>query len=268
MMNNINLIYIIPLLLNFIIAIYSIVKGKNSAKNSWTRNLILVIVLSSILSTLVIDRYYEKELEVIKLKLNSLLYTPELNDSLLNNSILRQQKLDSLEKENKELLEILGNIKNKENIVGQQNKLKSEINDKIKRNKIEIGVIEKYNEILDINTTKKWKGHMTSGITSNFVFECPSDFESEYLDLKLKFQDEKLIAKIKYIYISFTEKNSEREFTSLFDQIYQPQQGVNGFKVKNYFKSKKKIHLEIGYILKTESLKDYPSFERIECRNY
>ena len=121
MMNNINLIYIIPLLLTVIIAIYSIVKGKNSAKNSWTRNLILVIVLSSILSTLVIDRYYEKELEVIKLKLNSLLYTPELNDSLLNNSILRQQKLDSLEKENKELLEILGNIKNKENIVGQQN---------------------------------------------------------------------------------------------------------------------------------------------------
>ena len=131
MMNNINLIYIIPLLLTVIIAIYSIVKGKNSAKNSWTRNLILVIVLSSILSTLVIDRYYEKELEVIKLKLNSLLYTPELNDSLLNNSILRQQKLDSLEKENKELLEILGNIKNKENIVGQQNKLKSIVSRKV-----------------------------------------------------------------------------------------------------------------------------------------
>lgn len=268
MMNNINLIYIIPLVLTVFVAVFSIVKGKNTAKNSWTRYLILVIVLSIILSTLVIDKYYQKQLDVIKLKLNTLLYTPELNDSLLNDTQLRLRKLDSLEKENKELLEILASIKNKENILGQQEKLKSDINNKIKRNKIDIGVIEKYNEILDNNAIQKWKGHTTSGTTSNFIFECPSDFESEYLDLKLKFQDEKLIAKIKYIYISFTEKNSENEYTLLFDQIYQPQQGVNGFKVKNYFKSKKKINLEIGYILKTESQKDYPSFERIECRNY
>ncbi|MDY3343645.1 hypothetical protein PG326_00040 [Riemerella anatipestifer] len=268
MMNNINLIYIVPLLLTVIVVIYSIIKGKNTPKNSLTRNLILVIVLSIIASTLIIDKYYENQLEIEKEKLNSLLTTSQLSDSLLQNSISRQQKLDSLEKQNQELLEILANIKNKEKILGQQDKIKSDINNKIKTNKIEIGVIEKYNQILDKNSIEKWKGRTSSGITSNFIFDCPTDFESDYLDLKLQFQDETLISKIQYIYISFTEKNSENRYTLIFDQIYQPQNGVNGFKVKNYFKMKKKVDLEIGYILKSETNKDYPRFERVICRNY
>lgn len=268
MMNNINLIYIIPLLLTVVVAIYSIIKGKNSPKNSWTRNLILIAVLSIIISTLLIDRYYEKQLEIEKGKLVKLLSTSQLSDSLLHNTVLRQKKLDSLEMQNKELLEILAEVKNKENILGLQDNLKSEINNKIKTNKFEIGVIEKYNEILNKNSIDKWKGRTSSGITSNFIFDCPTDFESDYLDLKLQFQDESLISKIQYIYISFTEKISEKEYTLIFDQIYQPQTGVNGFKVKNYFKLKKKIDLEIGYILKSESNKDYPRFERAVCRNY
>lgn len=268
MMNNINLIYIIPLLLTVVVAIYSIIKGKNSPKNSWTRNLILITALSIIVSTLMIDKYYEKQLEIEKEKLVNLLSTSQLSDSLLQNTVLRNQKLDSLEKQNKELLEILAKVKDKENILGQQDKLKSEINNKIKTNKFEIGVIEKYNEILDKNLIEKWKGRTSSGITSNFIFDCPTDFESDYLDLKLQFQDETLIPKIQYIYISFTEKNNEKEYTLLFDQVYQPQMGVNGFKVKNYFKLKKKVDLEIGYILKSESNKDYPRFERVVCRNY
>jgi len=209
-----------------------------------------------------------KQLEIEKGKLVNLLSTTQLSDSLLQNKVLRQQKLDSLEKQNKELLEILAKVQNKENILGQQDKLKSEINNKIKTNKFEIGVIEKYNEILDKNSIEKWKGRTTSGVTSNFIFDCPTDFESDYLDLKLQFQDESLIPKIQYIYISFTEKNNEKQYTLLFDQIYQPQTGVNGFKVKNYFKLKKKIDLEIGYILKSESNKNYPRFERVVCRNY
>src|SRR5690554_4125410 len=104
MMNNINLIYIVPLLLTVIVVIYSIIKGKNTPKNSLTRNLILVIVLSIIASTLIIDKYYENQLEIEKEKLNSLLTTSQLSDSLLQNSISRQQKLDSLEKQNQELL--------------------------------------------------------------------------------------------------------------------------------------------------------------------
>ena len=215
-----------------------------------------------------IDKYYEKQLEIEKEKLVNLLSTSQLSDSLLQNTVLRNQKLDSLEKQNKELLEILAKVKDKENILGQQDKLKSEINNKIKTNKFEIGVIEKYNEILDKNLIEKWKGRTSSGITSNFIFDCPTDFESDYLDLKLQFQDETLIPKIQYIYISFTEKNNEKEYTLLFDQVYQPQMGVNGFKVKNYFKLKKKVDLEIGYILKSESNKDYPRFERVVCRNY
>lgn len=267
-MNNINLIYIIPLLLTIIVAVYSIIKGKNSPKNSLTRNLILVIALSIIVSTLVLDKYYEKQLEIEKEKLTNLLSTSQLNDSLLQNAVLRQQKLDSLVKQTNELKEILENVKAQEKVLGQQDKIKSDINNKIKTNKTEIGVIQKYNEILDINSYDKWKGHTSSGQSSNFIFECPTDFESDYLDLKLKFQDEKLIPKIQFIYISFTEKNNEKEYTSLFDQLYQPQKGVNGFKVKNYFKLKKKVNLEIGYILKTESSKDYPNFERIICKNY
>lgn len=268
MMNNLTLIYIIPLLLTVSIAIYSIIKGKNSQKNSLTRNLILIIVLSIFVSTLVIDKYYEKQLEIEKGKLRYLLSTSQINDSLLQNSDLRRQKLDSLEKQNQELKEILENVKNKEKVLGQQDKLKSEINNKIKTNKSEIGVLIKYNEILDKKSIEKWKGYSASGTTSNFIFECPTDFKSDSLELKLRFKNENLISQIQFIYISFSEKNNEKEYTALFDQIYQPQQGVNGFKVKNYFKLKKKVNLEIGYILKTESKNDYPNFERVVCKNY
>lgn len=268
MMNNINLIYIIPLLLTVVVAIYSIIKGKNSPKNSLTRNLILIIVFSIILSTLAIDKYYEKQLDLEKEKLVNLFSTTQLNESSLQSSVLRQQKLDSLKKQIQELQEILENVKNKEKVLGQQYILKSDINNKIKTNKIEIGVITKYNEILDKKAIEKWKGYTSTGTTSNFIFECPTDIEGDSLKLKLKFQDEKLISKIQFIFISFSERNNEKESTLLFNQIYQPQQGVNGFKVKNYFKLKKKVDLEIGYILKTEINKDYPIFERVVCKNY
>lgn len=268
MMNNINTIYIIPLLMTIIVAIYSIFKGKNSPKNSITRNLILVIVLSIIFSTLMLDKYYEKQLEIEKVKLVELLSTSQISDSLMQNSVFRQLKLDSLEKQNKELKAILEKIKEKEKVLGQQDKIKSDINNKIKTNKSEIGMIIRYNEILDTKALKKWKGYTSTGTTSSFTFECPTDFESDFLELKLQFKNEQLIQDIQFIYISFSEKNNEKEYTSLFDQIYQPQEGVNGFKVKNYFKMKNKINLEIGYILKTESGKDYPNFERIVCKNY
>lgn len=268
MMNNITLIYIIPLLLTVVVAIYSIIKGKNTTKNSLMRNLILIIVLSIFVSTLVIDKYYEKQLEIEKDKLTYILSTSQINDSLLQNSVLRQQKLDSLEKQNKELKEILKNVKSKENVLGQQDGLKSEINNKIKTNNSDIGIIIKYNELLDKKSIEKWKGYTASGINSNFTFECPRDYNSDSLELKLKFKDENLIPQIQFIYISFTEYKNEKEYISLFDQIYQPQQGVNGFKVKNYFKLKKKVNLEIGYILKTESKKEFPNFERVVCKNY
>ena len=37
------------------------------------------------------------------------------------------------------------------------------------------------------------------------MFDCPTDYNSENLELKLKFNDEKIISEIEYIYISFSE---------------------------------------------------------------
>lgn len=266
---NINLIYIIPLFLTVILAIFTIIYGKRIAKNNLTKYLTVTVVSSIFIGTIVIDRYYEIQLKNEKKRLVNLLSSTQLNDTLLmQNSLLRQQKLDSLIKHNQELREMLANIENKEKILGEQNNLRSEINDKIKTNKIEIGVIEKYNQIINKDSIEKWKGRTSYGITSDFIFDCPTDFENDSLDLKLKFRDEALISKVQYIYISFVEKINDTHYNLLYDQVYQPQHGVNGFKVKNYLKLKKRVDLEIGYILKSESHKDFPKYDRIICGNY
>jgi hypothetical protein len=267
-MSNINFIFLIPVLIVLITAFYIIVVGKYSVKNRLIKKLIIVFVISILLGTYYIDRYYKQQLKLDEDKLISLFLYNDFNDSLLQDSKWRSRKIDSLEIQNKELKEIFKNIIDNEKIIGRQDKLKQDINNKIESNKTEIGKIIKYNKILENDAANKLEGYLSSGFTSNFIFECPNDYKSDFLDLKLRFKNERIVDEIKFIYISFTEKNNEKEYTLLFEQKYMPQRGINGFKVKNFFKLKKKVNLEIGYILKSESGKTYPNFERVVCKNY
>lgn len=267
-MNNINYIYIIPLVIIITIFFFTFLKGKNTTQNANSKYLILISVLSILLSTIVISKYYENQFKEEAQKFNEILNLKKGNDSLINDIQSRTQQLQLLKSQNKELDEILKKINEQEKIIGKKPNIKNSIADKIKTNKIEIGEIEKYNNLLNEKILENRNGYKASGNTSSFMFDCPTDYNSENLELKLKFNDEKIISEIEYIYISFSEKIKDNNYNMLFEQVYEPQIGVNGFKVKNYFKTDKKVNLEVGYVLKSESKKKYPNMERITCRNY
>jgi len=267
-MNNIDYIYIIPLTIFIAIFLYTFVRGKNTTRNTISKYLVLISVISILLSTIILSKYYENQFKNESKKLIELLKVNKINDSLQNNVDSSKKHLEMLKAQNKELDQILKNINEQEKILGEKSNVKNNINNKIKTNKIEIGKIEKYNDLLNSNILDNRKGYYPSESTDNFFFDCPVDYKSDSLDLKLKFKNEKIIPKIEYIYICFYENVKENNYTMLFDQVYQPQDGVNGFKVKNYFKTNKKVNLDIGYILKSESKKKYPNMERIYCKNY
>lgn len=278
-MNNINYIYIIPLIATITLAIYTVLSGKNTTKDANTKYVVFTTVISILLGVLFITYFYEEEFKEQNKKLQELLSTSfdtkldSLNPDNENLEITRERYthlIDSLERQNAELNKILEDIKKQEKVIGEKKDIKNEINKKIKSNKIEIGDIKVYNKILNRNIIEKRKGYTSHGETSNFAFECPEDYKSDSLDLKLKFLDEKLISKIDYIYISFKEKTGVNRYDLIFDEIYSPQKGVNGFRVKNYFKTNKEeeVELEVGYVLKSERNKDYPTMEIVECKNY
>ena len=66
--------------------------------------------------------------------------------------------------------------------------IKNNINNKIKTNKIEIGKIEKYNNLLNNNILDNREGYMSLESTTILIFDCPLDYKSDTLDIKLKFK--------------------------------------------------------------------------------
>lgn len=128
---------------------------------------------------------------------------------------------------------------------------------------------ENYNEIINIRDIfPKLKGHTASGQSSNFIFSCPTtDSTKDYIDLSLNIYDAKLVDKIACLYISIVRqaiKNGKTELYYVFDQAYSVKSGVNIIKIRNYFKQRN-LTLEIGYLLKSDSNKEFPHFERIAC---
>jgi len=265
-MDRINLFFFIPIVLIIVLLVINLLTGKNDTKkNPVYKYSSLIVLLSFITSIVTISYYYEQQFDSEIKKINDLLTTTKINDSVYTSHENRKRAIDSLNRINKELEQLLENLKTQEKIVGKKIELKKNIKNKIKGNVTEIGEIEKYNEILD-NSRDKRKGYVTHGETSNFIFNCPTDFKSDYIDLKIRFQDDKLINKIEFIFVTFSKIVTENQYNSLSSQIYLPQSGVNAFKVKNYFKEPKVV-LEIGYVLKSDKDKSSPNVERIVCKN-
>lgn len=265
-MNNIDLTYIIPLLA-LLISFFSFLlfgkKLKNKSEFKWTKYFPLLSVIAFILGVFYISNYYENQLNIEKDKFELLERKLNINDSVYLSSTTKNKTLDSLNLLKIELNRLLMEIKKQEKITGNNSNISEKISEKISTTNNEIGLINSYNEIIKIQ--KSLKGYATSGNTSNFVINCPQDLTSEYLDLKLRFQDEKLISKIAFIMIDVTEVKENGENWQVFSQTYKPQTGVNAFKIKNYLK-RDNIKIDIGYILKSELNKEYPTFEKVTCK--
>lgn len=267
-MKNIDLTYIIPLTILIVSFLWFLFFGKKTKEKSKTKaiNYIpLLSVIGLIIGVLITSNYYENQLSIEKENFLKLQKQNYFNENVVLSNKTKSQTIDSLTLLDKELKRLLNEIKKQEKITGENSNIKEKINEKIYKTSEEIGVINSYNEIIE-EPKSLHKGYTTSGNTSNFTLFCPIDKTSEYIDLKIKFQDEKLIDKINCIMITVTEIKENGENWNIFTQTYKAKNGVNTFKLKNYLKGKKNISINIGYILNSEIGKSYPRFEKITCK--
>ncbi len=268
-MNSVDLTYIIPVILLILSILLLFIYGKAKSSDITLPKFLNYIPLFSVIGLLAgvfyISSYYKGLLEKEEDKFNELVNKNYNIDSIFLSNISKTNALDSLNKLNKELERILSNITKQEKITGKNPIIRDRLLASLAKTKNEIKTIEEYNEIIPIPKYLDG-GYSTSGNTSNFVFQCPSDKISEYVDLKLIFQDELLINKIDCIYLTVLEVKSNNQYDNLFSQAYKPKKGVNLFKIKNYLKMKN-ILLEIGYIMKSDIGSKLPKFQKISCRS-
>ncbi|WP_158656001.1 hypothetical protein [Sphingobacterium sp. HMA12] len=280
-MTSIYYIYISAAVSMLIIALYTFITAKNITKIKKYRYLVISLVGLFLSTAITINLYYDdifkEDSKNIKKIINTT-FSIDTNKSIdsLDEDELRllikqnQRFIDSINKQNKLLLQYKNNIENIEKIIGSKNETKSEIGRKLNNNTDDLNVIQKYNKKLSNSIAEKRKGTTFSGTSDKFIFNCPTNLESDTLELSLKFIDENIIEEIAYISISFSEQKNPKNYVHISEEFYEAQKGVNLFKVKNVFKnnSDKKILLEIGYTLKSESKKEFPRIEKATCRNF
>lgn len=267
--DNILISFVSALLLSIVIIF---IRGKrisiNKKRGIIIKSLPLTLVICTIISVFYMNYYYKKQLQLeiqqfevyknqeVKHNLDSLVVTKEMKGKTIDSLKLIQKKLDDL----------ILRIQKQEKITGEKTNIIQDIKKKINKTNFDIETIQTYNEILDKNIILKGrKGYTVSDNTSNFEFYCPEDKTSDYIDLKLKFQDETLIDKIAYIYIEVTELE-EKKLYRVYEQIYTPQKGMNVFKIENYLR-RPNMKILVGYVLKTEIDKEYPIVEKMECKS-
>lgn len=234
--------------------------------NSITKYIPLVLVGASFLSILLLNSYYERQLDIETNRFKSL-QNQILSQEYDSLSLTRHEKnilLDSLKNAEKELDEILSKIQKQEKVIGDKSTLIENIRKMKQKTGHIIYGIETYNEILDGNLyINNRKGLSTSGETSCFTFQPPLKIDGEYIDFVIKFHDESLIDKIAVIYIEVYKVHKDGNLTRIYDQYYKPQKGVNAFRIKNYL-TQDSTKASIGFFWKTDFGKtDFPRYEKI-----
>lgn len=264
-MNSLDYIDILIIIETSVIVCSSIflIRGKKMTMNKKYRYYPLLCVVLVISSIFYLSSYSENQIDLLEANFNKLWSKTNNNDSLSFTLDKKDEIIDSLKKANKEFAKILQNLKKQEKIVGSRSGIISNVEHAIKTTEEKIYEIETYNEIISKNVYgEKIKMYRTSGNTSMFLFQPPKDLSKEYLDLIIKFQNEKILNEI-VIYVCVVKKNKDGNFTLLFDEYYKPQRGINAFRIKNYLKEKE-TEVSVGYFLKSDiEKKDCPSYEKV-----
>jgi hypothetical protein len=265
-MDTISYIFLLSCIAVITVFLYIMIIGKAKFKG-FIRYISFISIIVLIISIFSLNSYYKKILrdesekfEMLQSYVHSLKY-----DSAPLNEKHKKKLLDSLNSVNSQLNTILLNIKDPTKITGKNSNLVSNVKGMINKNKADILKIESYNDIIDNSIYgSKLKQYISSGNTSNFIFQPPLDTNEDYLDFLIKFQDEHLVDKIEVIYLEICKNNSDGSLTEIFAQFYKPKKGVNAFKIKNYFKGEKNVQMTIGYFLKGEiGYKKNPVYNKI-----
>lgn len=241
--------------------------SKTPNKNKSTRKYILWLAYCLLTSIVAASFWSEYELskEVKKLKeLQSSISSRSLDNISLSQEE-RNQILDSLNIESGQLDAILNAVRRQDAVVGGSTKTIDEIYNAKTENQRQQDEIIKFNTI--INSKKladKRKGYRLHSNSSLFTFIPPQDLSDDYVDLGLYFQDETIIPKIALIYIEILKTNEDGNLVHVEDIHYEPQTGLNKFRLRNYFKDPN-IYALVGFYWKDEfDNLEFPTFESIK----
>jgi len=237
----------------------------------------LIIVSSYILYAIGLNYYYQR-----KIKQQNIDYQILLNrykyDSVGYYSITNRNKtkvIDSLQNYINKLKNIISQIKKYQSVVGPDGNKKviDSASATLTAANSDIKLFKEYNETLNIKLNVKdiltnEKGYTLSDSAPEFQFNCPTDQTSEYVDLKIKFNDDNIVNKIACLYVVVakdTAADKRKQYTYIFEQAYKAQPGNNVIRILNYTKQPD-ILLNVGYILKKDSQDEFPNFEKVTCK--
>lgn len=250
-----------------VFAIY-FVKGRLANQDKLYRFIALSAIFSSVVIVFLVFNHYEKELRTEELKWQnfrgSVKTTSKETDSLLTVRQGKEQVIDSLRSKIREMEKIVGQIKKNENITGKKSDIAQQVQEDIKITEKQINRVDNYNEILNSNDYWKYiaKGYSYTGNTTAFTFYPPYQTEGEYLDISIRFNNEKTVEKAAVIYLEVIRKEEDGKNLMIHYSFYRPQHGINRFKLQNYLRQKN-TSITVGFFWKSELGKaDMPTYEK------
>lgn len=208
---------------------------------------------------------YELSKEVKKLKELQSSISSRTLDNLSLSQDQKSQILDSLNIESEQLDAILNAVKRQNAIVGGSPKTIDEIYSAKMETQKQQNEIIKFNTIINSKkVANKKKGYRINSQSSSFTFLPPQDLSNDYVDLGLYFQDETILPKIAVICIEILKINEDGTLELVDDIYYEPQQGLNKFRLRNYFKDSN-IYALVGFYWKDDfNSSEYPTYESIK----
>jgi len=267
-MKTVDLTIVISTLITLVSSLYIFIFGKSELRmrSKKIKPIPLIAVSTFLVTILFTIQYYNYKLKEQETHYNKLLIdVNKYLDSVKTNQD-RNVILDSLRIYKLKLENIAIEINKQKKVTGNGSQTLTRIIKEIDQTDKVITSIKAYSEIVDPSIVlPNKKSIIYSGNSSNFEFVCPTDTISEYINLAINFFEPKLVSKMSCILVSVDKISGPKMYVSLFEQTYLPHVGINVIKLKNYFKEKDVV-LQVGYILKSESEKEAPQFEKITCR--
>jgi hypothetical protein len=262
-----DLLFMVSLIIFLFGVLFLFIKGKNIYLNIYkdaklsTRLRRLIPLLTSLtlfIGLVSISISYKLERQAQEIQYQKILLELKKADSVRYNE-QKKRGLDSLNFYRNELISLLQKIKKQHFLDGSNVKEIEKVQALLSLTEEEIERLKGYNEIIDAKKIfKKQKGFSASSVDPVFDIPCPT-IDKEEVALLFFIADKKQVDSIACISVEVLDKLTGNSYDYVYSQTYKPQRGLNVIKIKND-RSKNNIELRVGYFLKRDYDKEYPTF--------
>lgn len=222
----------------------------------------LITVLVLLIATGEMIYYYTVNGNADREKYHDLLTAFYQRDIVLNEN--KKESLDSLRIYRQQLVDLLARIKKGQHITGEASRQLSDAENLLQLTDKEIEKVKGYNDVADIKTLfPLMKGHVPGIGDTALNVACPRDMTTENAGIVFNLTNRSFVDSIACIYVEVLHRDRVG-YNVIYDRAYIPRLGLNVIGLKND-PGKKNIELRIGYYLKADKRKEYPSFRCKVC---